>query len=97
MANPQPWQGSAVFTTGSTPFGLYDADPVFASESVRVASYCAQKLGYPMMEVELQDIQFFACFEEAVSTYALEIYQSKIIKYIVVEITTVSLMKDALE
>ena len=78
MANPQPWQGSAVFTTGSTPFGLYDADPVFASESVRVASYCAQKLGYPMMEVELQDIQFFACFEEAVSTYALEIYQSKI-------------------
>jgi hypothetical protein len=31
-----------------------------------------------MMEVELQADQFFACFEEAVSTYALEIYQSKI-------------------
>jgi len=78
MSNPQPWPGSASFSTGSTPFGLYDTDPVFVSESVQVADYCAKKLGYPMMEVELQDSQFFACFEEAVSTYALEIYQSKI-------------------
>lgn len=78
MINPAPWPGSASFSTGSTPFGLYDTDPQFVSESVRVADYCAKKLGYPMMEVELQDIQFFACFEEATSTYALEIYQSKI-------------------
>lgn len=78
MANPQPYPGSASFFTGSTPFGLYDNDPAFVSESVQVAKYCATKLGYPMMEVELQDIQFFACFEEAVSTYALEVYQSKI-------------------
>ena len=78
MINPAPWPGSASFSTGSTPFGLYDTDPQFVSESVRVADYCAKKLGYPMIEVELQDIQFFACFEEATSTYALEVYQSKI-------------------
>ena len=78
MSNPQNWPGSASFSPGSTPFGLYDLDPTFASESVRVADYCAKKLGYPTMDVELQDTQFFACFEEAVSTYALEIYQSKI-------------------
>jgi len=76
--SPSPWPGSASFSAGSTPFGLYDADQAFISESVKVADYCAKKLGYPMMEVELQDIQFFACYEEAVSTYALEIYQSKI-------------------
>jgi hypothetical protein len=76
--SPQPWPGSASFTVGSTPFGLYDTDATFVSESVQVADYCAKKLGYPMMEVELKDTQFFACFEEAVSTYALEIYQSKI-------------------
>lgn len=76
--NNQPWPGSASFSVGSTPFGLYDTDLQFASESVRVADYCAKKLGYPMMEVELQASQFFACFEEAVSTYALEVYQSKI-------------------
>jgi len=78
MSNPTPWPGSASFSAGLTPFGLYDTDPQFVSESVKVADYCAKKLGYPMMEVELQDTQFFACFEEAVSTYALEIYQSKI-------------------
>jgi hypothetical protein len=79
MSNPAPWPGTAIFVSGSsTPFGLYDSDSTFASESVKVADYCAKKLGYPMMEVELQADQFFACFEEAVSTYALEIYQSKI-------------------
>ena len=76
--NNQSWPGSATFSPGSTPFGLYDTDLQFASESVKVADYCAKKLGYPMMEVELQASQFFACFEEAVSTYALEVYQSKI-------------------
>lgn len=80
MANPAPYNPlTTIFTSGSsTPFGLYDSDITFASESVRVANYCAKKLGYPMMEVELQADQFFACFEEAVSTYSLEIYQSKI-------------------
>jgi hypothetical protein len=78
MSNPTPWPGSASFSPGMTPFGLYDTDTQFVSESVRVADYCAKKLGYPMMEVELQDTQLFACFEEAVSTYALEVYQSKI-------------------
>ena len=79
MSNPVPYSPPITFTSGSsTPFGLYDSDQTFASESVRVADYCAKKLGYPMMEVELQADQFFACFEEAVSTYALEIYQSKI-------------------
>lgn len=78
MANPIIWPGSASFAAGKTPFGLYDTDQQFISESVRVADYCAKKLGYPIMDVELQDTQLFACFEEAVSTYALEVYQSKI-------------------
>lgn len=78
MANPIIWPGSASFAPGKTPFGLYDSDLQFASESVRVADYCAKKLGYPIMDVELQDTQLFACFEEAVSTYSLEVYQSKI-------------------
>lgn len=78
MSNPIIWPGSASFAPGKTPFGLYDSDLQFVSESVRVADYCAKKLGYPIMDVELQDTQLFACFEEAVSTYALEVYQSKI-------------------
>ena len=64
--------------SGSTPFGFYDLDTVFQADGPKVANYCARKLGYPVMEVELQDINFYACFEEAVSVYAEELYQSKI-------------------
>ena len=72
------WPGSSSFFPGDTPFGFYDYDNTFQSHADRVASYCAIKLGYPIMDVELQDIQFFACFEEAVSVYAEELYHAKI-------------------
>lgn len=78
MANVTIWNGSATFYTGSTPFGYYDTDPAFAADAPKVANYCARKLGYPIMDVELQDINFFTNFEEAVSVYAEELYQSKI-------------------
>ena len=72
------YDGTPGIISGSTPFGFYDLDTVFQSDGPKVANYCARKLGYPIMEVELQDINFYACFEEAVSIYAEELYQSKI-------------------
>ena len=78
MANVTIWDGSATFTVGSTPFGFYDTDAAFQTDAVRVAKFCATRLGYPMMDVELQDVNFFACFEEAVSTYGNEVFQYKI-------------------
>lgn len=78
MADIQIWNGTSTFTTGSTPFGFYDTDPAFQAEADKVASFCATRLGYPLMDVELQSGSFYACFEEAVSTYASEIYQYKI-------------------
>ena len=78
MAQRPIWPGSSSFTTGSTPFGFYDTDASFASDADKVANYCATKLGYPVMDVELIDKQLYACFEEAVAVYAEELYQSKI-------------------
>lgn len=78
MANVVIWNGSANFTTGSTPFGFYDTDTDFQTDAVKVASFCANRLGYPLMDVELQDINFFACFEEAVTTYGNEVFQYKV-------------------
>ena len=78
MANVTIWNGSATFVAGSTPFGFYDTDAAFQTDAVRVAKFCATRLGYPMMDVELQDVNFFACFEEAVSTYGNEVFQYKI-------------------
>ena len=79
MANPTIYNGSPVFITGSsTPFGYYDLDPQFVADAPKVANYCARKLGFPIMDVELQDTNLFTCFEEAVSVYSEELYQSKI-------------------
>ena len=72
------WDGTAGLISGSTPFGFYDNDTSFQLDGPKVANYCARKLGYPIMEVELQSGSFYACFEEAISVYAEELYQSKI-------------------
>ena len=78
MANAIIYSGSARPISGSTPFGFYDSDGIFQSDGPKVANYVATKLGYPVMDVELQDIQIYACFEEAVSVYSEEVYHSKI-------------------
>jgi len=78
MANPTIYDGTPIAISGNTPFGYYDSDPQFQSDGPKVANYCARKLGYPVMDVELQDLNFYTCFEEAVSIYSEELYQSKI-------------------
>jgi len=78
MANPSIYDGTPIPISGSTPFGYYDLDAQFQSDGPKVANYCARKLGYPVMDVELQDVNFYTCFEEAVSVYSEELYQSKI-------------------
>lgn len=78
MANNPIWTGTSTFTTGSTPFGFYDTDPVFQQEADKVARFCAQRLGYPLVDVELQSGSFYTAFEEAVTTYGNELYAFKI-------------------
>lgn len=78
MANPIIYDGTPGPISGSTPFGYYDSDLQFQADGPRVANYCARKLGYPVLDVELDDLNIYACFEEAVSIYAEELYQLKI-------------------
>lgn len=78
MANISIWNGSSTFTSGSTPFGFYDTDSTFQADADKVAHFCATRLGYPLMDVELQSGSFYACFEEAVTTYGNEVFQYKI-------------------
>lgn len=72
------WPGTSTFTTGSTPFGLYDSEPEFQLDADHVASWCAKRLGYPLVDVELQAQNFYACFEEAVSEYSNQVNQFNI-------------------
>jgi hypothetical protein len=78
MANIAIYTGTSTFTTGSTPFGFYDADAAFRTDADKVTKWCAQRLGYPIENIELQDIQFYTAFEEAVTVYGNEVYQWKI-------------------
>jgi len=78
MADISIWPGSSSFAPGDTPFGFYDADNQFTSSADQVSVWCARRLGYPLVDVELQDINFYACFEEAVTVYGNEVYLYKI-------------------
>jgi len=79
MSNIAIYNGSSTFVSGSsTPFGFYDSDSIFQKDAVNVSQWCAQRLGYPLVEVELQTGSFFTAFEEAVTTYGNEVYQWKI-------------------
>jgi hypothetical protein len=72
------WTGVSTFAAGQTPFGFYDADADFAADANKVANFCAQRMGFPLVDVELQSGSFFTAFEEAVTTYGNEIYAYKI-------------------
>jgi hypothetical protein len=68
------YPGSSSFFPGDTPFGFYDYDYQFQIDADKVTTFCARRLGYPIMEVELQDLNFYTAFEEAVTTYGNELY-----------------------
>ncbi len=65
MANIPIWPGSSSFATGSTPFGFYDNDTTFQTDADKFALFSSRRLGYPLVDVELQDLNFYAAFEHA--------------------------------
>ena len=67
------WPGSGSAVSGNTPFNLYDTDSTFQSDAPKFASWCAKRLGYPIMAIEMQDSQFYACLEESISEYSSQV------------------------
>lgn len=78
MAQEVIWQGSSSFATGQTPFGLYDSDSSFSTDIDKFAVWCARRLGFPIMSVELNSGSFYACFEESVTEYSAQVNQFNI-------------------
>lgn len=78
MAQELIYPGSSSFFPGQTPFGIYDDDYVFQEDAPKMALWCARRLGFPIQNVELQDENFYACFEEAVSEYSAQVNQFNI-------------------
>lgn len=72
--NLEVWPGSGSFYPLTfTPFGFYDYDSEFQCDAESVAKWCALRLGYPIMDVELQQVNFYAAFEEAVNEYGAQL------------------------
>ncbi len=78
MANIPIWPGSSSFHPGDTPFGFYDNDIAFEKDADKVANFCALRMGYPLVEIELQAKNFYAAFEEAVTMYGNELFAYKV-------------------
>ena len=72
------WNGVASSPVGKTPFGFFDSDAAFVSFAPRAADWAATRLGYPIVDVEMIDAQFYTCFEEAVTEYSAQINQFSI-------------------
>jgi hypothetical protein len=67
------WPGSSSFTTGSTPFGLYDSEAIFVDHADKVNDWVAKRLGYPVQNVELLPENIYAVFEESISEYSAQV------------------------
>ncbi len=78
MANIPIWPGSSSFQPGDTPFGFYDNNPEFQVDADKFSTFAARRLGYPIVDIELQKFNFYAALEEAVTIYANELYGYKI-------------------
>ena len=58
---------------GATPYGIYDSDITFQSESLQIVKYVARKLGHPVMQLEFNSGSIYAMLEDAVSEYSAQI------------------------
>lgn len=73
------WPGSGSAVPGKTPNGFYDNDKKFQLDCYNGAKWAAIRLGHPILDVELTDVNFYACFEEAVNEYGSQVNQWNII------------------
>jgi len=82
MAQLPIWAGSSTFSGSQTPYGFYDSDTDFSGSSAhsvdRFADWAAKRLGYPIVDVEMQSGSFYACYEEAITEYSAQVNQFNI-------------------
>jgi hypothetical protein len=80
------WAGSgSAVNTGSVPYGFYLNESAntgsvgyFEYDCQASAGWAAKRLGYPIVDIEMIDVNFYACFEEAVSEYGAQVNQFNI-------------------
>jgi hypothetical protein len=79
-----PGSGSTV-NSSNVPYGFYLGESAntssigyFEYDCQQSAQWAAKRLGYPIVDIEMIDVNFYACFEEAVSEYGAQVNQFNI-------------------
>jgi hypothetical protein len=80
------WNGSgSAVNINTVPFGFYlnensytNRIGMFEYDCQKSAEWAAKRLGYPIVDIELTDLSFYACFEESVSEYGAQVNQFNI-------------------
>jgi len=72
------WDNNPGTVSGSTAFGFYDNDSVFTKDARNFSIWAARRLGYPVIEIEMVDYEFYECFEESVSEFTNQVNQFNI-------------------
>ena len=67
------YEDPSSFVVGQTPYGTYDADATYQNDIVSVTKWCAKRLGFPVLQLEIPSGSIYACFEEAVNEYSQHI------------------------
>ena len=68
------YDGVPLWNPNATAFGFYNNDIEFQVDCIKVSRFITTRLGYPLMDVELQSSSIFTAFEDAITTYGNELY-----------------------
>jgi hypothetical protein len=74
--------GSGSAVAGNTAYGFYDTDQSFVRDCYSSMIWASRRLGYPIVDIELADVDFYAAFEESVSEYGAIVNQWNIVNNI---------------
>jgi hypothetical protein len=80
------YDGNPIWNPNATAFGFYNDDADFQTDCIKVSKFISTRLGYPLMDVELQTGSIFTAFEEAITMYGNELY-SYLIRENVLDLT----------
>jgi hypothetical protein len=77
---------SSLVTASNVPYGFFLNESPSATGSIGYFEYdcqasalwAARRLGYPIVDIEMIDVNFYACFEEAVVEYGAQVNQFNI-------------------
>jgi len=78
------YPGSGSIVPGNTAYHFYDNDGAFVTDCYSSMIWAAKRLGYPVIDIELLDVNFYACYEEAVNEYGKELNQFNIVNNMLV-------------